>query len=332
MTPPIICSRCNQYIQTPIECKYGHGQRCEQYLQVMWERFRDNIPPKYYCSLIGGRNSGKTHYLLALLDILLKPDRATKTLLNKSGIDTIDVIDPLSLELHKELLIFCKDGRLGGTLLRTPLGFFNLLITLEDGRTYELVLFNTSGEKIEIEFESRKFSTEAHEMQGAATLFFVDPREDTTLNKMLESPKAGRCLDYDFATHMHKVMQFLNGGVKIVNNPLAVCITKFDLLLHRIRIDLPEHPFVEPHSQNFFRDIERVSRQLKPFLQRHSRTVQPDEIKEQFKAIDYFAVAPFGSDMDPAYWHNREPRGILAPFLWLLNELKIISKEQHGIS
>jgi hypothetical protein len=290
----------------------------------MWDRFRENPPAKYYCSLTGGINASKTYYLITLINALLNPDSDTETLFRRYGIEEIEIIDPVSWNLYKDLLYQCKMLHLEFTDQFRPLGFFNLIMRFEN-KVYEIVLFNSSGEKIEDEYLLRKFKTDSHEMKGAATLCFVDPREDTKLNKILEFPKIDTCTNYEFANHVYKVMQVVNGRVKIVNNPLAVCISKFDLLLHRVPYQVPEHPFVEAHSRDFFGDIQSTSEKLKTFLHDCSQTVRPEDLEKKFSCLNYFAIAPFGSDMKPADWDKRSPKGILAPFFWVLKERKIIN-------
>jgi hypothetical protein len=202
---------------------------------------------------------------------------------------------------------------------------------MEDDRIYEVVLFNTSGEKMENEYEAQRFKTDSFEMKGAATIYLVDPREDTKLNKILDFPKDKACRNQDIGNHIYRVMQIVNEHVKIIRNPLAVCISKFDLLEHRIPLQLPMHPYIEAHNRKFFEDIGGISDKLKFFLLTSSQTVHPEKLEQRFTNINYFALAPFGSDNRPAYWEQRTPHGVLAPFFWVLKKRDII-KDENGLS
>lgn len=329
MKSGIICNRCNNIYQEPIKCGLPQCTYSE-YFKDIRDRFGNNIPPKYYFSLIGGVNSGKTLYLMALIDILVINNKPVKSLLKKMGILKIEMVDRVSWDLFDQLSELYKLGQLFNTPPKTPLGSFNLIIELTNDKTYEIVLFNTSGEKIEDEFLARKVKTEAHEMKGGALLYFLDPREDSMLNKLLDLPKGDASRNYEMAEYVYNVMKTVNKGTMIINNPLAVCISKFDLLLHRIPHDLPEHPFIELHNRNFFRNIESTSKRIAAFLQEKSETIDPSEINQKFIKHCYFALAPFGKEIEPVFWHEREPKGMLSPFFWLLKELNIV-KDEYGI-
>lgn len=319
----VICSRCNKKCSESKKCERFD---CElpEYFDMYQKIFPRGVPAKYYCSLTGGINSGKTYYLISLVHNLIQPDRDLKMLFAKYKINKVEVIDPISKRLYDDLLYECKMGQLKFTDIRT-LGFFNLILHLNNNQIYELVLFNSSGEKIEDEYNARNVRTESHELKGSATMHFLDPREDSQLNEILKKPKDQACSDYDIAEHVFNVLQHVNNGVKLVNNPIAICISKFDLLFSHIPFELPENPFVEaPQFATFFKDIDEVSKSLSAFLKTYSRTVDPADLRSKFNSHRYFALAPFGSDASPAYWKDRKPRGIYAPFFWILKELKIL--------
>ncbi|WP_146217700.1 hypothetical protein [Chitinophaga sp. S165] len=294
----------------------------------MKRRFPYEIPPKCLFSLVGGINAGKTYYLVCLIHELLRPSSANKILLKKMGIINIEMIDPESENLLDLLIKFSKDGGMEATK-PDILGFFSLIITMESGKIYELVLFNSSGEKIEDEIIKRKFYTDSHELKGTVSLCFVNPRKDTGLNRILERPNQEVRANFNFAEHFHKVMQKVKDNNQYVDTPTAICISKFDLLLHRRPKDIPPEPFVDATSKSFFRDIKTVSKQLRAFLETHSDTIDPIDLDSKFSNSCYFAVAPFGKD-ENFYWDFREPKGLLAPFLWALQQSQIIN-DTHGV-
>ncbi|TVL99008.1 MAG: hypothetical protein CV087_19695 [Candidatus Brocadia sp. WS118] len=237
------------------------------------------------------------------------------------------MIDPVSEEYFKRFTEQAKHGRLTLTLSEEPLSYFSLFVFDFKGKPAELVFFNTSGEKIEDEFLGRNIRSKSHELKGAAILHFVDPREDSKLNSLLHNPKSldyGACKDYDIVEFMHKLMQFNNRGPTVINNPLAVCISKFDLLMHRIPYDIPEGLFSNALAADYFGDIKAKSKSLSGFLDTYSTTVNPSDLQNKYKKLEYFAIAPFGHDDYPAMWEKRSPKGILDPFLWILKELEII--------
>ncbi|TVL99002.1 MAG: hypothetical protein CV087_19660, partial [Candidatus Brocadia sp. WS118] len=323
---PLICNRCNEIREDLSRCERPYCE-FEVYRDRMLDVFGREMPKKYYISLIGGVNASKTTYLLTLVDTLLNDSKAKKAL-KKLGIEDIHIIDPNSQEYFNAKIEESKAGRLALTYPYDPLQFISIILYTSNKKAIEITLFNSSGEKIEDQFLSENYRTASHELKGVGALYFVDPREDSILNKLLANPKDmayGPCKDFNIIEFIHKVLQFVSRGINVVNNPIAICISKFDLLMDRIPSDLPDTPFVNPNSLDLFRDINRHSKQLAEFLEYNSSTIQPPELQSKFKSIKYFAVAPYGSDKYPAIWEKRNPQGILAPFLWILKELKIIS-------
>jgi hypothetical protein len=330
---PIICSRCNRLRKELIGCNDNqYGCDFEKYRDAIIRRFHNGPPQKIFITLTGGVNSGKTYYLLVLIDLMLNDD-PTKLHLKKFGIDDVFLADPITKETFNGFLNECIAGKL---MLTVPnkLTFFNVFIRLYNGRIYELVLFNTSGEKIEDIFLADDEYTSAHELKGAAVLHFVDPREDSNLNSILKNPKDpsfGVCKDYNISDFTHSILQVVNRGKRIVDNPVAICISKFDLLMHKIPYELPENPYIDLlydlSGNSFFSEIDQKSISLSQFLSNKSSTIKPSRLQSKYSVLNYFALAPFGSDKYPAYWQDKTPKGILAPFLWIINELKILPND-----
>jgi hypothetical protein len=329
--PPLTCNRCNDCRHTHVRCERDRII-CdfEEYRDAIWDYFGKKFAfTKHYITMSGGVNAGKTLFLVSLIDKLLY-DKETKLQLQRHGINNVEMIDPISLRNFKNIVDYCAVGKLQFTKIEEPLSFFSLFLFCANDKIHELVLYNTSGEKIEDEFTYNNIRTKAHELIGTATLHFVDPREDSALNRLLLNPKNtskfGQCKDFDIVSYINKVMQYVNRGVLIVNNPIGICVSKFDLLRHLIPYNIPENHFVDL-SVNIFEDIDSVSNELCEFLTRNSKTIDPNELQSKYRVIKYFPVASFGSDSFPPVWANRNPKGVLAPFLWLLKELEILPKD-----
>ncbi|NUQ23985.1 MAG: AAA family ATPase [Saprospiraceae bacterium] len=319
----VICSRCNKYCIIPVLCERFDCELPEYY--DAYAKVFKVAPTKYYCSLSGGINSGKTVFLLTLIDSLLHPSKELKSFYQKNKISNIGIIDPVSIKLLKSLIAESSLGQLQITKLNTPLEFFNLIIRLTNGIILEIVLFNSSGEKIEDEYNKQNIITAAHELKGSSVIHLVDPREDSSLNKLLMVPKAyDECSNKEITEYIYEVLRYVNRGVTIANQPLAICISKFDLLLPLIPLVLTDDPFIEVQQVDFFKKIDATSKSLSTFLANNRSTVDPISLQKQFKKHKYFAIAPFGSDAMPAYWKDRASKGIHAPFFWVLKELRII--------
>jgi hypothetical protein len=322
---PIICRRCNDFRAQATRCE-RNDCTFEEYRDAVWDFFPGGPPPKYYLTLTGGVNAGKTFYLISLINELLN-NRNTLNYLKRHGLNSVKMIDPISQQYYNKFIGEARQGRLMLTLDSVPLSYFSLFISDTRGKVTELVFFNTSGEKIEDTLLDRNIRSKSHELQGSAVLHFVDPREDTKLNELLQNPKDfrfGACKDYDIVEFMHELMQYHSRGITLVNNPMAVCVSKFDLLMHRIPYDIPEGLFSSVKANDYFGEIKMKSKSLSDFLEKYSTTVNTTGLQEKYKTLEYFAVAPFGHDDYPAMWDKRTPKGVLDPFLWTLKELKIL--------
>ena len=333
MYPYLICNRCNTLRLEHTKC-IRTSCDFESYRNAVWEYFgRRFVYPRYPLTLTGASNAGKTVYLITLINQLLT-NKIVKAKLLEYGIKDIKMIDPISLEEYKRIRQAFSKGKLEFTKQDEPLSFFSLFFFPVTGKIFEVVLYNNSGEKIQ---EKSEFNTidlvKDHELLGSATLHFIDPREDSLLNKKLIKPKDiskfGLCHDYDIVSAINDSMQRINRGVKLVNNPIGICISKFDLLNHLIPSELPEYHNFDA-SPDIFNDIDALSKELYQFLVYNSATINPDELQDRYENIRYFPVAPTGNDRMPATSENNMPRGVLAPFLWVLKELLTLPKYNNG--
>lgn len=326
--PAIRCSRCNRKRES--KCKNYLGCDFDIYRAAIIRQFPVRPPTKYYCTISGAANAGKTYYLVTLLFFLMK-DMTVKKILYKYGIKDIIFADPISKKYHNDLLNDCKDGGLKLTSPAEPLKFFNLIIFRDGSKDpIELVLFNSSGERFEDPTISGDLTKKEHDLCGAAILHFVDPREDSKLHDILLKPKIIQCKNLDIIDFLYRLVQINNYGIQYIEMPLGICVSKFDLLSHKIPNPLPEDIYVSILSRKLFKDIDYSSRILKEFLSLHSTTIEPDILSRRYypEKLRYFGVAAFGNDQTPARWENRTPKGVLAPFLWMLRELQIIPRKK----
>jgi hypothetical protein len=319
----VTCSKCNKLCSKPVQCERFDCNLPEYY--DAYAKIFKVVPPKYYISLLGGVNSSRTYYLLVLVYELLMNNQ-NRRYLGRFGIRNIEIIDPHSKKYFNSLLSQAKTGHHSFTKVN---GHINLIITLNTGMIYELTIFDTPGEQVEDSVHFSNYNTDKHYFKGSATMLFLDPREDSGFKTLVTAPENHSCTDIKYADYIYKIMRRVNRGVKIINNPLSICISKFDLFLHLVPYELPEDPFVEfDDGFLFYEKINLKSKLLGDFLDKHSKTIAPSKTRDQFSTYKYFAVAPYGNDpMEKGYyWKGRSSKGIIAPFFWILRELGIIPR------
>ena len=326
--PPIRCSRCDSNRIDLTKCKKPDCD-FETYRDAITRQFPVRPPIKYYCTISGAANAGKTFYLITLIHLLIEEPK-TKKYLRRYGIKSISFADPISSGYYKSFLNDSRNGQLQLTLPTQPLSFFNLIIhrTNHKQPPIELVLFNTAGETFEDRTYNNDLRAMDHDLRGIAMLHFVDPRDDSSLNDLLLKPKGEthQCKDLDIIDYLYRLHQSSKHGVQYLNFPLGICVSKFDLLNHTIPQYLPEDIYVSISSLSLFHDINKSSKELQAFLDKNSKTIDPYLLIERHtqERLRYFSVSSFGSD-DTPIWSNRKPKGVLAPFIWMLKELRIIN-------
>ena len=323
------CNRCGKLNRQATTCDES-ACRYDEYYKTYNSFFRGSRvgPIQYRIALSGGPDAGKTYYLLSLLSKLLTPSSAVRELLSMLGIKSFDIVDPVSLEYYKDLELDCEQDGLEATLPTEAkvADCISVVITFfqPNKRPCELIFYDTSGEVYKTEIVGKRRYEDFIEVTGMGTLYFVDPLEDSMLNGLLDSPKTWECLDLDIVTHLHRIQQIQNNGRAFAEAPVAICVSKFDLLEHFIPSELPAYIYSSDHSFDK-KQINSASKALETFLdQKKSKTIDVKNIKSSFSNYSFFATAPTGIDIPHPRMNDLNPKGIVNPLLWMLLQLRII--------
>lgn len=324
------CTVCNDSFDSlPTKLCGKNGVKCDIIERYKIAQQGRRSYPQFYCGLAGAKEAGKTYFLLSLLSNLLDPPHELENLLNELQL-SFEFHSNSSKEEFAKLVSNATKSPLGGTIVPSELTAqpFDLLIHKNKKsakQNYILTIFNSSGELYDKPSET-KISLR-HEVKDAnVMLTFIDPIHDKGFSDLLnENDIAKNPYDINSIKILYEVLKKNSEKVSV---PMAVCLSKFDLLHHHQ--GLPIHqPYItlgdiqQVLLEGEFEVMESTSNQLKNLLQKYSSTTKPNEIDRKFNNTKYFAVAPIGhNEINTA--KKLEPKGIYAPFFWVLQQLRII--------
>lgn len=347
----VLCLSCNKIHKngTDFACELAEAKLC-----LLQNQLDD--PGRWINILVAGRTgAGKTYYILALLEKLMNDENVNREILNPLGLK-FDWGNTASQEKFETFKNYISDGyRIQGTIFNDRVDVKSpFVLDLEIKRyrkrplSKRITIFNLSGESFE---DSTKFHQQAEIGTASCGILLYDPTKDEKLYPLLESEHLN---DTDFPIGAPSSI-FLDLAAKMrpskrakVAYPLAICISKFDLLDHLSKIEINDSSFIDDRSEFLLKtdsfptklDLNRIhenASELRWFLERKSM-IPVTKIRDRFKRYSYFATAPMGYDVPPRNGNEykgqelkpnlNQSKGILAPFLWLLAYQKIIPEER----
>jgi hypothetical protein len=280
--------------------------------------------PRLCFPTVGIRSSGKTHMLVTAYDRIRKRTAPTIAVMQPapSGGD----VDRRFAQLIDEILH--RRGEAGATDLVLP---DPILLHLKDtdpaGANPAIVnLFDYSGELINPEVDVNQLKDTAVRMDGF--MLFLDPTQlagDVTLDTQLAN------LD-EFLNHMRRKRGVPVG--KPIPVPVAVCISKFDLLTTENPIGMQSVQYIRELQEN----LNPPPRQVTPDLIRERSELVEQMLPMMFPGADIRGVIEgyFGTQLMffpmssvSLFEHelgvrdlsrrNMVPFGVAEPILWLLH-------------
>ncbi len=280
--------------------------------------------PRLCFPTVGIRSSGKTHMLVTAYDRIRKRTAPTTAVVQPapSGGD----VDRRFAQLIDEILH--RRGEAGATDLVLP---DPVLLHLKDsdpgGTNPALVnLFDYSGELINPELDVNQLKDTAVRMDGF--MLFLDPTQlsgDVTLDTQLAN------LD-EFLNHMRRKRGVPVG--KMIPVPVAVCITKFDLLLTDNPIGGQSVQYIRELLENLsppprqvtvdvLRERSELVEQMLPlmFPGADIRGVVEGYFGTQVMFFPLSSVSLFEHELGQKDMRRRNmvPWGVAEPIMWLLH-------------
>jgi len=281
-------------------------------------------------AVAGPIQSGKSYYIYALLNELSNPFGETYRFL-KDRLDIRVEIDHRSVPQIDELVQKVKAGKNWGTNPGDKENNYPLVVVLSRGNEWkiQLTFYDIAGEIYHC-FGEKKVSNIRQIYDASGFIFLVPPTSDEYLNRLLKS----QAVDPPSIT-IEKCLEKLYNGIcenykeKIRPLPLklAVCFSKYDLLDHLRGTKLPD-PYLDiedlfdERGKFIKKAVSAKSMQLADII-KDNCTFGIKDFSDYFHKIAFFGMSSVGTVAN----HNRnkiEPKGILAPLLWLLSEHEYI--------
>lgn len=280
-------------------------------------------------ALLGGRNSGKSNYIAILVNEI---KRKMSYIFNCSLMtcdDTTEIryksffYDPIFKD-HRPL--DSTDAGRQDPLLFT-LDFYKKSIFGDSMKSLLLPLYDTAGENMQNE---TKMVENVNYIQSAGgIILLLDPFEIDEIAEILKINDVKN--NVDGATKMEDILNRLqiilqrNDTHKIIETPLAIVLTKLDLLNDSTNL-ISEDSVLRNESAHLLngyfsqREFEAVDSAVRDILRGSSDSQNLFMKLKAFKNAAFFAVTSFGCDPNTAdLRRSMKPMRVLDPLLWLLS-------------
>lgn len=305
-----------------------------------------DLPADFYdqkspiVAIVGGANSGKSTFITALLQQLLIGDKFLSTqkvsasIFNPEGKEKFD-------SYYEQL--FIRHMPLPGTLPNEAGSNEPVIVRVKrrKGRKLKsifITMFDTPGEEF---YRKEDLLAKHPNIHNAdAILFLADPLNMTSLYEELYAyfPKKVKNYsnlnklklihrsEYAIFENLREIFMY-SGKVNLkgrIDPPLAICISKFDLLEDLTSISFrttEDFSFNSSSIKEFLLEVKDTSHDLSEWLQE----VEPKFVQIIFdlcKDYHFFPVSPLGNNMGGQHGVEPEPNGVIHPFIWLLSRLK----------
>lgn len=293
----------------------------------------------YIFSVIGAKNSGKSHYLAVLINQIRKrlgPDM--NILLEPMNDDTIkryrkDFYEPI---YHDKRVIFGTTSALTNRKVRQPLVYSlsisgkGILRKNKIKKAVILVFFDTAGEDLNDEDVMSTVNKYIYRSDGI--LLLIDPLQLPAVRDKVAPTTPLPQINTETADILNRTTRLIERGhsmqpTDVIKIPLAVAFSKFDAVL----------PLLDPHSQLHasanhdggfdIDDFEAVNVEMMTRLDKWNGQDILQLARTRYKRYGFFGLTALGCNPHDSKKISRLlPRRIEDPFLWLLAQNNIIRK------
>ena len=285
-------------------------------------------------AIIGGSNTGKSHYIAALINRLQHEvgsnfDFAVAMIGDSTR-------DRWMNDFYRPL--FEKKTVLGGTLsatldlrVKTPLIF---RLTMKHGnhiRALNISFFDTAGEDM-ANLKLDLLSVEARYIcQANGIIVLLDPLQLEAIRHKLPNanlPKPDPMAQPDFIVGRLRELfeQYHNlPGTKKIQTPIAFTLSKADTLKPMLSPDSALLRSGEHFGMLDLQDIQSVSTEIGNYMQSWVSSGFYQDIDLKFGNYRFFGVSSLGRQPDSSnHLADVNPRRVEDPFLWLLYQFNLI--------
>ncbi len=317
----VICDTCGERSTTRI-CQQCHQELAQDAGQL----------DQHIIAIIGGRATGKTHYIASLIDrlqneVALNFDASVKMM----GEETKrrwknDFYTPLFI--NKDLLKPNRPASVDASV-RTPLMF---RFKFENGsrqRALSISFFDSAGE--DMASLSKMSVYNRYICYADAIIFLLDPLQISSVRHLLPSakmphPDLNASPEYivddlrDLFEKEHNL-----SAVQKVKVPIAFTLSKVDALMPILD---PASALKRPSRHPGWLDlddVQSVNTEISSYLTDWIHPAFMKGIRNEFESYNFFGVSSLGGQPDANdHLSVVSPLRVEDPFLWLLYKLKLI--------
>jgi hypothetical protein len=306
-----ICPHCHDELEKGFESKHMEDQ---------------NI-----ITIIGGRGTGKSHYIATLIDTLNKLSTTTpKVHLNGAFLPVAEsakrwqdlYYNPLFGvgPQGKQLALLPTPDSLAQPEFLKPLAY-QLNRTERPLRNIDLYFFDAPGENFDSVNQIRTYVQQLH--FSRAVIFMLDPAQIPGIHLKRKGTALTQAASDGAAVLLTRIKNEL--GNKHIEIPVAFTLTKLDLILDQFDISSPMRYGINYTYGFDLRELELVHMEMQSYLQRFAPDIL-QTIAGFSNNYHYFAVSCLGCPpkstgelmYSPACFRVEEP------LFWILRQLKFL--------
>jgi hypothetical protein len=315
------CDKCNTITYNRI-CSH-----CHETLPPTTGEYKNHI-----YAVIGGPDSGKTHYIAVLIN-LLQNELGPKMdfMLDALGDETRikydrDFYKPL---FEKHEVIRKTVSATANKSVQKPLIYGISILKNNKVKSYlTLVFFDTAGEDLNSEDTMAIVNKYIYRSDGIIML--VDPLQIVGVRNKLPNVAKPKTISSKSLDILSRTTQLIQKGLSLtptdkINIPLAVSFTKMDAVEDLLEGDYQLKHKSSHHKGLNLDDIEAVSSEMKALLDKWGEGALTQMAEARYKDNKFFGLSALG--MNPHVTQKVDkiiPNRIEDPFLWLLYKSGIL--------
>lgn len=324
------------------DCNHDSYKRlcphCHMELPQTTGEFKNHI-----YAVIGGKDSGKSHYIAVLIEQIKKEIGPNMGLLLSPENDF--TIERYNSEFYKPVYVDgkCIDATKSGVVdnsVKLPM-VYSLRVTGEGmfdqnkiKKYITLVFFDTAGEDLESEDVMSTVNKYIYRADGVILL--IDPLQLNTVTKKLPADTPKPKVSSATADILNRTAQLIQKGRRLkptekIKTPIAVAFSKFDALLPLIDPQFQLHSGAN-HDKGFDADdFEAVNSEMMSLLDQWNHQDIIQMATTRFSRFGFFGLSALGCNPhDTRKIPSVVPSRVEDPFLWLLAQNGTIKKVQHS--
>jgi len=327
--------------------RFKKSKTCDQCKTVTYKRIcsscHETLPSttgdykNHIFAVIGGPDSGKTHYIAVLINLLMR----------KLGPEMDFILDALDDETRKKYQkdfyepLFEKHEVIKKTKSATanknvqkPLVYGISMVKNNEVKNYlTLVFFDTAGEDLNSEDTMTVVNKYIYRSDGIIML--IDPLQIVGVRDKLPDVPKPSVISSQSLDILSRTTHLVQKGLRLkptdkINIPLAISFTKMDAIEELLEVD-----YQVKHKSNHYKglnlgDIDAVNTEMKALLSEWDENALIQLATTRYKASKFFGLSALGSNPHKTQKVDKIiPNRIEDPFLWLLYKSGILKTKDQ---